>query len=235
MARGTLSGSITKLAGQKATPAIFTKMLSTFRIDNTLVNEKIIGFLTSNKRRTKIVFKTKSMKPIGKKKERGQECPSKGEKYSSIISRINYLTGVLGKKIVKYKMKTVGSVRERDKIDDFIYNDAYSGFNNLIEWVKHTNAEEGEDLEEGETAYHEKPTRKYSPAQVSKATGIGRDLILKTYKSGILYPIEHTANDVPVFGDRAIANLKTLKDLMDIGTPYEDAVEVILNRSPLRG
>ena len=85
---------------------------------NTLFNEKLIGFLTSNKRKTKIVFKTKSVKPIGKGVERGQECPSKGEKYSAIINRINYLTGVLHqnddeetkKKTIKYKMKTVGSV-----------------------------------------------------------------------------------------------------------------------------
>jgi hypothetical protein len=114
-------------SGQKSLGAIFSKMLAKFRIDNTLFNEKIIGFLTSNKRKTKIVFKTKSMKPIGKKKERGQECPSKGEKYSSIINRINYLTGELHKndketKKNKYKMKPEGTVRERDKIDDSIYN-----------------------------------------------------------------------------------------------------------------
>ena len=98
-------------SGQKSLGAIFSKMLAKFRIDNTLFNEKIIGFLTSNKRKTKIVFKTKSMKPIGKKKERGQECPSKGEKYSSIINRINYLTGVLHKYMMKRRRRGHSNIK----------------------------------------------------------------------------------------------------------------------------
>ena len=52
-------------------------------------NKKLIGFLTPNNRK-RIIFKLKSVEPG--KKEKGQQCPSKGENKSVIIDRVNYLT-----------------------------------------------------------------------------------------------------------------------------------------------
>jgi hypothetical protein len=72
-------------------PYIATKMFRRWKgININKYNEKIFGFLTSNKRKSAIIFKTKSIE-MGKK-EKGQECPSKGENRSAILARINDLT-----------------------------------------------------------------------------------------------------------------------------------------------
>jgi ribosomal protein L21E len=89
-------------------PDIFKKFGDPRKNDIKTFNEKIIGFLTKKgKNKKNIVFKTKSMKPLGKKKkETGLECPSKGENRRVTLDRINNLVKALhDNDRNKYKMK----------------------------------------------------------------------------------------------------------------------------------
>ena len=89
-------------------PDIFKKFGQPNKINIEAFNEKIIGFLTKKgKKKDIIVFKTKSMKPLGKKKkETGLECPSKGENRRVTLDRINNLVKALHDNDKnKYKMK----------------------------------------------------------------------------------------------------------------------------------
>ena len=97
-------------------PMLLGKILTDFRINNADdINEQVIGFLTVNKRKN-FVFKTKSVIPG--RKEKGIECPSKGENRNTTLQRINYLTRTIEDKgIDKYHMKT-----DRKKQKDKIYN-----------------------------------------------------------------------------------------------------------------
>jgi hypothetical protein len=81
-----------------------SKMFADLKVsDINEYNKEIIGFLTNNKRKTAIIFKTKSL--ASKSKETGSECPSKGENRSFTLARNNKLAKLLGKKRDKYKMK----------------------------------------------------------------------------------------------------------------------------------
>jgi hypothetical protein len=79
-------------------------------------NRDLIGFLTNNRSRTNIIFKTKTVIP-GKKRKSGQTCPTSGENRKDIIDRVNYLVGVLGKENDKYKMKS-----KTKRQDETVYN-----------------------------------------------------------------------------------------------------------------
>jgi hypothetical protein len=81
-------------------------------------NEKLIGFLTPNNRK-RIIFKLKSVEPG--KKEKGQQCPSKGENKSVILDRVNYLTKQLHKEKTdaiadKYSMDKKNKNRQSESI-----------------------------------------------------------------------------------------------------------------------
>ena len=97
-------------------------------------NEDLIGFLTHNKRKTGVVFKIKSLRPLEGKKQTGLECPSKGENMQHKISRVNGLLKELGKKENKYKMKE----NSKNKREDTIYGKPY--------FQKNVNVEDNENI-----------------------------------------------------------------------------------------
>ena len=74
-------------------PILLPDILKKYKHNISIFNDNVIGFLTmKGKNKSGIVFKTKSMKPLGKKKrETGLECPSKGENRRVTLDRINYL------------------------------------------------------------------------------------------------------------------------------------------------
>ena len=94
-------------------PMLLGKILTELRINKEDLNEELIGFLTVNSKKN-FVFKTKSVKTG--KKEKGIECPSKGENRNTTLQRINYLARFIDDKgIDKYYMKD-NSKKQKDKI-----------------------------------------------------------------------------------------------------------------------
>ena len=96
----------------------------------TNFNKKLIGFLTKNlrKKRGGTIFKLKSVEKG--KKEKGQQCPSKGENKSVILDRINYLI----KQIDNTKPdKYIMDKKNKNKQSDLIYgmNDDTKQFVNV--------------------------------------------------------------------------------------------------------
>jgi hypothetical protein len=72
------------------------KMFEKFKMsDINDYNEEIFGFLTNNKRKTSIIFKTKSL--VSASKQTGTECPSKGENRTDTLVRNNMLAKILDK------------------------------------------------------------------------------------------------------------------------------------------